>query len=117
MTSKAQNQGKNQDVSSGIHRAAERIGHTGDELKALRRIAKVAEGIFEHHGEGDAAVAVLREALRSAGDDFGVIGDAHGAGQGVPEMFYVRAKARTELALELAGYRLEFDPRESAGES
>ena len=42
------------------------------ELKALRGLARLAEGIFNYEGTGD----VLREALQSASTDFGMLQDA-----------------------------------------
>lgn len=109
-------------VTSGIHRAAERAGietpeeidRTDEELDILRNLVGLAESTFEHQGEGGAPVAILREALRCAQDDFDVIRDAQTTSDGgVEEMFFLRCDSRIALALALFEYREEFGYVES----
>ncbi|MGC4094897.1 MAG: hypothetical protein QM756_44665 [Polyangiaceae bacterium] len=59
---------------------------------------------------------MLREALRSAGEDFGIIADADRAGGGVPTMAFRRAELRCQLAIALFEYRSEFGFSEPTGE-
>jgi len=119
-----------QPVKSGIHRAAKRIGlelaeapaeepdRTDEELDVLRDIAEKAGLIFEHNGEVSTdPTAILREALRSASDDIGIIGDAsQGGGGAASSMTFVRAQCRIELALALFEYRQAFGYIESDDE-
>ncbi|MFZ5891266.1 MAG: hypothetical protein ACOY0T_09470 [Myxococcota bacterium] len=122
----------NTPVSSGIHRAAERIGYTPsveepeaetevdrseEELDHLRSIVNAAELIFEHGGPVDKKPEnVLIEALRTAGDDFALFGTDASAGDGTASsMAFRRAELRCELALALFEYRREFGFPEPAG--
>jgi hypothetical protein len=110
-------------VSGGIKRAAESAGiqvdadldRTDEELDALRDLAARAELIFEHDGEtGSDPSNVLREALRSAGNDFALLGDEVYSGGGTAtSMTFRRAELRCELALAVFAYRSEFGYTES----
>jgi hypothetical protein len=118
-----------QPVSSGIHRAAKRIGlepaespadvldRTDEELDVLRHLAGVAEHVFEAEGCPSSPAQILRQALLCARSDFAVIGDACGEGSGTDDsMVYRRAELRIDLALALFDYRSEFGFPESANE-
>jgi hypothetical protein len=112
-----------QPVESGIHRAAKRAGirasqpapsdeldRADEEFDMLRAIADLAEQSFET-GDGKLAspTEILREALRCAQNDFGLISEAHD----VPALVYLRCEKRIDLALALAEYREQFGYFES----
>ena len=109
---KAKREDRGKPVSAGIHRAAERTGIARPgELEALQILANTAERVFEHDGEGSSAPdAILREALRTAQADIGVMADASFTGlEPVNSMGPLRAQHRNDLALALADYRAQFE--------
>ncbi len=91
------------------------------ELVALRKLAKVAEHIFEFEGitcRQMTPAEILGEAIRCAQSDFAIIGDSSHVGSGMADsMVFRRAELRLDLALALAEYRQKFAAQATAVEA
>jgi len=75
-------------------------------LADAHNLVSLAERTFEAQGEfAEGHEVILREALRTACDDFDVIGLALVSGTGVSSSVFTRAMARCDLALAISQFR------------